>query len=1361
MEAIRKWCTYIFIVLLILPESSAQEEMVYSQSFSIEDGLSSTNPVCFFQDSRGEIWIGTSYGLNRYDGIDFQSYTKEDDGLCHNYIHRITEDSNGKLWIQGGAYDQSRYCFTILDPLENKVESIEDYIGQKPLFNEENSYLYSFYNGVILFGEDQGRDKIQFYEFDGSEIRKGFTLQYPNPYLHLATGLSNVYKIDQDTYTFAWPKESKEEGFRIGRYNLSSNGELHLLDTGDQALSNYFSIQTSGKHFYEMWGIVKEPYAIGKNWPSFLYKDGALIVSFDYIFGESMPVLLDDKIYVFHADHVDQYEPTSNDGVIKKSIPFKSEYPIGPIHFVDRSGNIWFYGTNSIEKVSYRKKHFKISLNTVVLNDINRPIRGISSTSDGTVVVGEFTNLNIRKANASKTEYEELSNKDISLRGGNLGLIHREDHLWIGKEFFGLCKLNIASGAYTCYGDGLIWQPYISEDGTIWAGAGKGLFRLDTIKGDLVPFKKDSNFKALYNSAVYAFHQNEKGTWLSTSSGVYLVDLSNENILACYNDMQEEQFYIPANHVAHLHEDNDGVFWLATKGQGLIKWDPTSGQYEQFTKKNTGLSHNVLYAVYEDEYGNLWLPSDYGLNCMSKNSKQISLYLEGDGLPHNEFNTISHHQDNDGKLYFGTINGMIEFHPKSFNHSDKIEPFIISEAQLIDRQSDNLTNITKYVIDHHEITIKPSDKALDIRFTLLDYTKADGNQYSYKLEGYKEEWIYQSEGFLRIGGLPYGNYQLHLRAKTSDSNRWVDYPKPIQIYIAKPIYLQWWFILLSILTLAASVYYIVKRNTRKLLERQEELESIVEERTEEIRLQAEELKQLDKVKSNFFANISHELRTPLTLILGPLSYILDNPEEWEKEGIKKQLLVMQRNGKSLMDLIEEILDLSKLEANKLELSEEATPVVSFFERLFFVFEPQFQSQQIDYELNLNVQEELNILLDRKKIEKVMNNFLSNAIKFTPQKGKIKLYVSETDDLLKIRVSDTGKGIHEKDLPHIFDRFYQSKQADQKLHGGTGIGLALVNEFAQLMKGKVYAESTLGVGSNFHFEIPKKVVERKSVLTGVAEFKNQEEEIYTIGNEFTVMVVEDNNDMRAFIHQLLEKKYKRVLTAKNGVEGLELLKKHGKDIHLIISDVMMPEMDGLTMLKNIKGHAEWFGIPVIMLTALAAERDKLTALTIGVDDYLTKPFSVPEVLIRVQNLLFNYHQRLSWIKSEEFQENGVSVIKTNTAEISINEKDKVWVDELRRHVEASIGETNLNVENMAAQVFLSARQLNRKLKSITGLSPAKFIKEVRLQSARKKLESRTAISVSEVALDVGFENISTFSAVFKQRFGRSPSTYLSA
>ena len=344
------------------------------------------------------------------------------------------------------------------------------------------------------------------------------------------------------------------------------------------------------------------------------------------------------------------------------------------------------------------------------------------------------------------------------------------------------------------------------------------------------------------------------------------------------------------------------------------------------------------------------------------------------------------------------------------------------------------------------------------------------------------------------------------------------------------------------------------------------------------------------------------------------------------------------------------------------------------------------------------------------------------------------------------------------MPHVFERFYQSKQVDQKLYGGTGIGLALVKELAHLMNGKVKAESTLGAGSRFYFEFPKKKVAVAEVLAlPINETVEDDPVIDSIGSDFKIMVVEDNPDMRNFIVQLLRKKYKQVLIAKNGAEGIALLKANNISIDLIVSDIMMPEVDGLEMLKMIKSHPEWFKIPVVMLTALAAERDKLSALTIGVDDYLTKPFSVPELMIRVQNLLYNSHQRKQVQNSEE--ENIINSNSQNQTTDLINEDDKKWIEKLKSTIYNSLGETTLQVEDLASSVFLSSRQMSRKVKSITGLTPARMVREVQLNKARKILEEQTSTSVNDLAFQCGFEHPTTFSKLFKKRFGKSPSEYL--
>jgi signal transduction histidine kinase/CheY-like chemotaxis protein len=1297
--------------LLLMPSSSwGQDYMSQVQCFGMEEGLSNNTIHKIFQDSRGVVWIGTLYGLNRFDGTSIKVYNKKQLGLPEDWITEIYEDENHMLWISSRSFNSSNTT-SIFDPITEKNKDLKEYTGS----SSEDLIISPIYNETNMLIQRTDSTYI-YYQLNSEQSSLNFTIKKET-----LDSVSAAYKMAQDTFVIYRPGK---------KIFVNSSGEILLLD--DEDVPKRRSIEK----------------IISKKNISYSFDGDTLNVT------DISEKLLEKKVL--------DVKTTNEKNFIRQKV----------IILDDAEGNIWFPSLEgSICILSLKKQSFNVE---AFGESATFRTRGIVKTANGIInASGSSFDVSIENKDgvlmspyllfqkaATGNRTKRLSTKYygvLEAKGNNLWAATRSDLVYFNtkKETSKHYRSDVNPIDF--------WQPYKSPDGTIWCGTTRGIQRLDTLTKKMIRFNDFSDFPFFDNSIVYAFYLNDKGTWLSTSKGLFLVDLKQEKIIAHYSDSQEGDFFIPTDNILHLHEDKAGIFWLATQGNGLIRWDPETNVSEVFTKANAGLSHNVLYAVYEDDFDNLWIPSSWGLMSFNKITRLVATYFKEDGIPNNEFNTISHHQDKEGNLYFGTQNGFIHFHPKDFVKDKKDFPFILTACNKESLENDSISKLIAPLLESHELNFYPSDKSINLSFAYLDYQNLKNIQYSYKIEGYHKDWIYQKESVIKVIGLPYGTYQLTLRAKSAGSQYWQEYSKHITINVKKPFYLQWWFIASSLLTLALLLVYFIRRRTQKLITQKQELEQIVAKRTAKIEEQNEELRSLDKVKSNFFANISHELRTPLTLILGPLSYVLDSPGEWNKEDVQKQLLVMQRNGKSLLELIEEILDLSKLEANKMKLEEEATSIREFFEHIFTVFEPQFQSLGIDYDLNFELKNpDQFILLDRKKMEKVLNNFLSNAIKFTPKGNRITLLISETEDQLNIKVSDTGKGVHPNDLPFIFERFYQSKQEDQKLYGGTGIGLALVNEFAELMGGKAYAESTLGVGSQFYFELPLKPVSvenfvSKSAITIVnSEF--EEEPIDRIGTDFTILVVEDNEDMRNFICQLLESRYKKVLQAKNGAEGLEQLAKHGLDIRLVVSDVMMPEVDGLTMLKEIKRNKEWAGIPVVMLTALAAERDKLAALTIGVDDYLTKPFSVTELLARVQNLLYNYHQREEWQKSQEYlQIESVDQIETVVPKTS--GQDGKWVNEIEKFIKGSVSSGIPDVETVAVEFNLSIRQFNRKLKEITGLSTAKFIKEVQLQKARKELENGSSLSVKEVAFNNGFELPSTFSKLFKIRFGKSPSEYL--
>ncbi len=1360
---------YIFIlgIFLMLPlrlfSQTYMAKIDYLSSLTEYDG---ENITAVLQDSKGLMWFGSANGLFSFDGTYLNKYSYKEYGFCNDYILHLSEDNNGFIWVELGDYSRGKSCYTIFDPIHEQFYTIEEYTGEAIPFTVNRTMISPQYNGTIIIREDK-EDAYQYYEIKDKKIKKGITLlkNQLNPsdlmldytikldslsYISLLTHLSDKYKqvqIYQDGTVNI--ESAKDDSYS---YMFISLGDFYSIKH-EQNEPNYLDITIfkNNQFICKIKNIATS------------FKDNEINVSNVHNF---VTRVIKDKIYIIREDGVSIYDFNAKLlDVLQWDVNLSFHISSEKLRVNDK-GDLWFPLPSEMVKIKITKNLFEPIFTYDLHSNESNPIRGIDTDDEGNLYIsnGLYNISQFQKDNTTEP-IQEYYFTNIT------GILKDGKQMWVAPENAGLIQLNLENGnqKHYYYSDGgikkrFLWLPYKSSQGEIWVGAGEGLYKLDTLKKVLDAFTFDKNFEALFNSSVHHFYENKEGTWLSTSSGLYLVHLESQKILAHYSDSQKEAYYIPAKVVSHIHEDNDGTFWIATKGQGLIHWNPKTKEFQQYTKKENGLSHDVIYAVYADDFNSLWLPSSKGLMRFDKTSKEVITYLEEDGISNNEFNTISHHQDKNGNLYFGSINGLVKFHPKNFNIDDVDVPLLLNNVYRINRSTEERINIKAKTLEKNTVEIYDADKYIEFQFSLLNYKKPSSNEFAYKLEGYHDKWIYTKNPMIQIGAYPYGNYQLRFKARTSGNFGWQEYEQDLTLSFVKPFYLRWWFMLFSIVSILGIILFLVRRNTRLLLKRQEILENTVAERTAQIQKdkalieeQAEELKQLDKVKSKFFANISHELRTPLTLILGPLSYILENPQNLTANELN-QLQVMQRNGKSLMDLIEEILDLSKLEANKLELKEEATSIQAFFQYISSVFSPQFENNKLQFELQFDLKDEnIHVLMDRKKMEKVINNFLSNAIKFTPQKGKITLLVTEMEDTMLIKVSDTGKGVHPNDLPHIFDRFYQSKQADQELYGGTGIGLALVSEFAELMNGRAYAKSQLGTGSQFYFECLKKKVSSDILIPSInEEIENDLNIVDNIGTDFTILVVEDNQDMREFICQLIGEKYK-VLSAQNGEEGLKVIEEKYKDIHLVISDIMMPEVDGLSMLNQIKKNPNLLGIPVIMLTALATERDKMTALTMGVDDYLTKPFSVPELMARIQNLLYNYHQRLEWYKSDEYQKE--PLINKEENELILEKKSNTWINELISKIEASFSTRIITKEALSKSMNLSSRQLDRKLKSITGLACGQFIREVQLHNARKILENGTAYSISEIAYQCGFELPSSFSTTFKKRFGKSPNEYL--
>ncbi|GAB4262479.1 MAG: hypothetical protein Kow0027_29970 [Saprospiraceae bacterium] len=563
-----------------------------------------------------------------------------------------------------------------------------------------------------------------------------------------------------------------------------------------------------------------------------------------------------------------------------------------------------------------------------------------------------------------------------------------------------------------------------------------------------------------------------------------------------------------------------------------------------------------------------------------------------------------------------------------------------------------------------------------------------------------------------------------------------------------------WAIVIAVLLLAMLgwAYFQRTKGIKKIADQKNTIER-----------QAEKLKTLDQAKSRFFANISHEFRTPLTLIMGPLAQLLksDNLTQQQKKQLKR---VTQNSGK-LMDMVNQILDLRKLESGTLTLNPEPTDIGHLFSSLAAQFESLAFQNDVRFTFENQVPPGTRIQLDREVFRQILFNLLSNAIKFTGKGQSVNASIALKNDNIQLEVRDTGRGIHPDDIPHLFNRYFQTKDGTSAAEGGTGIGLSLCHEYAKLMGGDIGVESTQGKGTVFSVWFP--VVYANGSMTSTTPLPvGLEQELTSVEptssmqdakpprpasrpGSHKLLIVEDSPDLRKYIQELLEEQYE-VIEARNGKEALKKLSEHS-DIHLILSDLMMPEMDGYELLKRIKEDQELFKLPFIMLTARADSDSRLNALRVGVDDYLTKPFEEAELLARIKNLLKSYQARTKASASTE------AATEENAEMISI--VDHEWLQDFEAYILDNLSSEALSVPELAAHFAMSESTLRRRLQQLTGLSTKQYLQEVRLNKARQLFEMRTHKTVSEVAKAVGYTQLRSFSRIFKERFGKTPSSYL--
>ncbi len=1341
-----------------------QDNLIFNyRHLTVEDGLLGRRVSGMVQDDDGFIWIATNEGLNRFDGYTFEHFTKSTHGLNASNIAGISKDDKGDIWITYPSHKLFGAETQILQPKIRIVLSLKEKLGKQ--YKEEHKDLKAVggtQNKCIALGFKMGNGKRYIYK-NGQLIENEV--------------LNKAYNEVTDEL---WGAD--KENSKIFKINYS--GEVIDSFGYTFPLIEHINIATTNKGGFFVHGRYEDK-------PVMYYKNHKA-ENFKEVKPEKPVIISRNLTNSFELDGTLYFE--YNDDLIAYDI---KNLPIRIIRnsIFDNQGNLWLGTNNGVFILSVKQQRFNQYLKDDGKDKTIYDGRGIWADNEVMYTVSQSNSYRYQFKNKISTlvftESLNVQNKPISI------LRSKNNSFWVGTKIAQLWNVDMSTGNVIKTVNGCtnqLWALYEDKNDRVWIGQGNnGLYYYDRDKmEEIQKYNQLNGFDKIEKGKIIHItgdRRNNNILWLACQSGWYLLDI-NKGLQKRYWSKAKNDSKIFGDEIQYTYQDADGIYWLATAYSGLVKVQ-LSPNYEvttveQFTIAE-GFSSNTIYAIYEDDQGSLWMSTNNGINRFDKKTEEVQVFLEEDGLPHYEFNRLSNFQRADGTIFFGTLNGIVSFHPKDLRDIEAYNvPLKIARCEKFSNETEQMVNVTADVITQNKIIIQPNERLTNIYISIQNYANALKTKYIYRIKGIQDEFIAANKNEISLSGLPYGVYTLEIKAKAPDG-RFSEQMISMPLIIVRPFYFQWWFIALTIIGLILSVWQLFQARTKVLQARKRELEEIVKDRTAQLRQQAtqlqsdkntieeqaKELRSLDEMKSRFFANISHELRTPLTLILSPAKSILKRKKTDNRDFTSAQII--EQNAQKLLKRINEILDLTKLEAQEMNLKPQPTPFYEFIKRLVATFESLAAQKNQQLSFHYQLDKDLTIQLDQDKYEHIFNNYLSNAIKYTPNHGAITVHLSEkaikndqnqTENHIVLAVKDNGQGILTEDIPKIFDRFFQSKN-DQNKKGSSGIGLALAQEIAKLMNGKVCVESTIGEGSTFYFEMPyveavsssPLPVSSSSVSINLGGFQNLRG-LEPSKDKTTILLVEDNPQLRNYIQLILQEKY-NVITAGNGGIALDKLTGNGQlatgNPQLVISDIMMPEMDGFELLEHLKASDELRHIPVIMLTARSNAKDKLKALRIGVDDYILKPFEEEELLARIDNLIQNVKERRVVDKSEN--ENPIDPQLKQETPKKITAADLKWLEKVEEQLKSEVSNSKFNIDSLAEVMNLSRGHLHRRIKSITGLTPNKYFREIKLQKAREILEQGEAQTVNEVCYAVGFDTPKYFSKVFEKRFGKRPVSYL--
>jgi ligand-binding sensor domain-containing protein/signal transduction histidine kinase/DNA-binding NarL/FixJ family response regulator len=1334
-----------FIAFLFLHWTSRAQELRFNQLMT-RNGLSQNSIFAIAQDSRGFMWYGSRFGLNRYDGHGFRLYksiASDSTTLSDDYILSIYCDAQKTLWV-GTSNGLNKF-----NPILNSFERIylpggvhaitciyQDKSGKlwagssKGLYQlrdrDHNVFVPAWKTGIP--GNITATEILSLFEDDQGQLwigtNKGLACIAKNRgAVKLFTSNNNNNSISDNAVTAI--VQDKQQNLWFG----TETGGLNLFQKKDQSFTRFQHTEGTGG------GIVHN--AIRK---MIIDRHGEL-----WIGTQEGLSILQPQSRTFRSF---QHRKANNQSLNQNSI-----YSL----YEDRNGSVWigtyYGGVNVRYAFATNFKTWQYDEKQPGLN--HNVISSIVSDQDDNLWIGtEGGGLSHFNKNTKAFRAYNYSHGDAGSLGSNLVKIlyrDKENHLWIGTHGGDLNLFNPANQHFVHYRtQGEKGSSTRSEivalledhKGALWVGSQTGLKIFKKSGAELSPSPQIPAVKNLSSKNIKVlFEDSRKNIWIATTAGLYQYIPGAASLLYFKLSQGSNSVNNNANYINCIQEDSKGNIWVGLYYGGLSKYEL---QFKTFRKPYTvkdGLANNNVLGILEDGQQQLWISTSNGLSKFDPQRHVFQTYTTSDGLSSDEFNYNSFFKATDGTMYFGGFNGLTYFQPEEIGKNSFKAPMVFtglrlfnepigirSREQLLDRD----IGFTKKLVFKHDQNI------FSIEFALLNYIKAGKNKYAYKLEGINEEWIESHTPAATYTNLPAGSYTFLVKGANNDGV-WSS-PIQMQIEISPPLWKTWWAYGLYAVLLAVVIFFITRFfYLRGLLRKDEELHQI---------------------KLNFFTNISHEIRTHLTLIMAPVEKLMDNQKD--PKAIE-QLKGIKNNADRLLKLVSELMDFRKADTKNLKLKVAQYDLVPFIQDIYNSFKELSVKKQIGFTFEHPGQTVL-LYFDSEQLEKVFFNLLSNAFKFTPDHGKITIVVYQQAEEVQVHIVDTGRGISPEYLDQLFVNYFQVD--DHSIQNtGYGIGLALSRHIIELHKGKIEVKSETARGQQHghtcfniclrsgkqHFSEDQLRAQphplKPFIIPLIESEPTSDLEIAPKSTkDYTIQIVEDHTGLQQLIRESLEQDY-HILLSSNGKQGWDMAVSEIPD--LIISDVMMPEMDGFTLCDQLKKDERTDHIPVLLLTAKTEQNDQITGLSRGADVYLTKPFSVKVLQLQVHNLM-QAREKLRRKYSKGF------IPEPNPLEP--DQAGEQFLSRMVLLIEQHMEDEDFGVEMLAEKTGMSLPVLYKKLKALTGLSVNDFSKTIRLKKAAQLLLQKK-YTVYEVGYMVGFSDRKYFSREFKKQFGKTPTDYI--